>query len=261
MTGHIQRRMTAKQMQTNTEFAASMRSAKDDVRREVLARRELRSPPSGDHETLIEYFLSTNSDDMDFEIARCRPLVTDVFFKDLDTILGRTRFSSKPDEEKIAELEALRQYLSEAIVVIDNAVTNTASAVDRMKKLLTSRDKKATILEMAEANEIDQALVELLQQNIVAARNAEQEDAAKFMEKVLVATSRHFISVQQTSTTMPEKSAALNLQQAAPLMPAAAPTPGQSLLLNATAVPASSGAGKNSSKDNSRKTAGGLYLP
>lgn len=40
--------------------------------------------------------------------------------------------------------------------VIDNAVIKTASAVDRMKKLLTSRDKKATILEMAEANEIDQ---------------------------------------------------------------------------------------------------------
>lgn len=104
-----------------------------------------------------------------------------------------------------------------------------------------------------------QALVELLQQNIVAARNAEQEDAAKFMEKVLVATSRHFISTQQASTTMPEKSAALGLQQAAPLLPpAAAPTPGQSLLLNAQPVPASSG-GKNN--NNERKTAGGLYLP
>lgn len=46
--------------------------------------------------------------------------------------------------------------LNPPLQVIDNAVTNTASAVDRMKKLLTSRDKKATILEMAEANEIDQ---------------------------------------------------------------------------------------------------------
>lgn len=118
MTGHIQRRMTAKQMQTNTEFAASMRSAKDDVRREVLARRLLRSPPpSGDHETLIEYFLSTNSEDMDFEVARCRPYVTPEFFKDLDKILGKERFSSKPDAEKMAELEALRQYLDDAVKV------------------------------------------------------------------------------------------------------------------------------------------------
>ena len=35
-----------------------------------------------------------------------------------------------------------------------------------MAKLLSSRDKKETIIAMAEANEIDQALMDLLKQNI-----------------------------------------------------------------------------------------------
>ena len=43
-----------------------------------------------------------------------------------------------------------------------------------MKKLLTSKDKKEMILEMASKNEIDQPLMHLLQQNVDAAREAEQ---------------------------------------------------------------------------------------
>lgn len=47
-------------------------------------------------------------------------------------------------------------------------------ATENMKKLLTSKDKKEMILEMASKNEIDQPLMHLLQQNIDAARDAEQ---------------------------------------------------------------------------------------
>jgi hypothetical protein len=73
-------------------------------------------------------------------------------------------------------------------------VSSTSSAVDRMKKLLSAPDKKATILEMAAANEIDQALMDLLTQNIDAARAAEQEDAAKFMEKVKQAAAKYLVT-------------------------------------------------------------------
>eukprot|EP00967_Tisochrysis_lutea_P003789 scaffold4494_cov18-Tisochrysis_lutea.AAC.4 len=47
-------------------------------------------------------------------------------------------------------------------------------AAENLKKLLTSKDKKEMILEMASKNEIDPALMHLLQQNIDAAKDAEQ---------------------------------------------------------------------------------------
>jgi hypothetical protein len=45
-----------------------------------------------------------------------------------------------------------------------------------------------------QANEIDAALLDLLQQNIEAARTAGQEDAAKFMEKVRQATMKFTVT-------------------------------------------------------------------
>ena len=127
-------------------------------------------------------------------MARCRPRINAAFFKQLDNLIGQERFAAKPDEERLAELETLRQYLEEGAEAVDKAVTATASAVDRMKKLLSSQDKKATILAMAADNEIDQALLDLLQQNIDAARMAGQEDAAKFMEKVKTATAKFMVT-------------------------------------------------------------------
>ncbi len=144
-TGLIARRMTQKMMEQNREFAAEMQRTKDDLRRAVLTRREARNPPD-DHIELIEYLLNTEAEDMQFEMARCRPKLTKEFFKQLDTIIGRERFAPKPDEERVAELDMLRQYLEEGVEAIDKAVVSTASAADRLKKLLTSKDKKAMIL-------------------------------------------------------------------------------------------------------------------
>jgi hypothetical protein len=129
-----------------------------------------------------------------WEVARCRPQLTPEFFKQLDTLVGAERFAAKPDEDRLAELDLLRKYLEEGAEAVDKAVAATTTAVDRMKKLLTSPDKKACILAMAEANEIDAALLELLQQNIAAARQAGQEEAANFMEKVRNATAKFVVT-------------------------------------------------------------------
>ncbi len=48
---------------------------------------------------------------------------------------------------------------------------------------------------MAAANEIDQALVDLLQQNIDAAKAANQTAPAEFMEKVKVAVAKYLVTV------------------------------------------------------------------
>jgi hypothetical protein len=67
-------------------------------------------------------------------------------------------------QERLAELDLLRKYLEEAVEAVDKAVASNISAVERMKKLLTSPDKKQCISDMAAANEIDVALIDLLQQ-------------------------------------------------------------------------------------------------
>lgn len=111
------------------------------------------------------------------------------------------RLGSNPDEERVAELSMLQQYLEEALAALD-AVTKTMTApADRLRRLLTAKDKAAMLYEMAGAwrawlcvglptpcatgnNEIDQPLIELLDQNIAGASMANNEDAVVFLTKI-----------------------------------------------------------------------------
>jgi hypothetical protein len=99
-----------------------------------------------------------------------------------------------PDEERLAELETLRDYLTAAVDAVDKATAAWTAAPERLKKLLTSKDKKAMLLEMAGAGEIDQALMNLLEENIAGARAAGQQEAAEFMVKVQQAAQRYVIT-------------------------------------------------------------------
>lgn len=49
----------------------------------------------------------------------------------------------------MAELELLKEYLTGAVQKLDNEVQGKVAPLDRMKKLLTAKDKKAMLLEMA----------------------------------------------------------------------------------------------------------------
>jgi hypothetical protein len=54
----------------------------DDDRKVQLFRRESRTPPeAGDHDGLIEYFMNTVTEDMQFEVSRWRPTLNDSFFR------------------------------------------------------------------------------------------------------------------------------------------------------------------------------------
>lgn len=174
------------------DYAAAMLRAQTEAEKAVLTRRMTRTPPEDNNE-LVEYLLNTDQQDIEFEAARCRPKLTPDFFKVLDTLIGNERFAAKPDQERLAELEVLRKYLEDMTKAVDVAVAKIASASDRMKKLLTAKDKKQMILDMAADNELDQGLVLLLQQNIDAAREAGQEEAATFMEKVKGAISKFVV--------------------------------------------------------------------
>jgi hypothetical protein len=192
----IARRMLHKQVQNNKELAALVAQTQNVAEQQALARRATRSPPGEDNDELVEYFLNTMAEDMEYEVARCRPQLNADFFRQLDKRIGTERFATPPDEDVLAELTTLREYLTAASEYVDKTIRQTTSAVERMKKLLSSKDKKACILEMAETNEIDQSLIDLLRQNATAARIAGQEDAATFMEKVLAAASKYVITIE-----------------------------------------------------------------
>ena len=78
------------------------------------------------------------------------PHATQSLFAGLFHVVLQERFAAKPDEERLIELETLRQYLEEGKEAVDKAVASNISAVDRMKKLLTAPDKKEMIRQMAE---------------------------------------------------------------------------------------------------------------
>lgn len=75
--------------------------------------------------------------------------------------------------------------------MIDKTVSESGSVAERLKKLLTAQDKKAVMLEMVAANEIDQLLVDLLEQNIEAAEKSEETEKAAFMQKLRDACKRY----------------------------------------------------------------------
>ncbi len=63
--------------------------------------------------------------------------------------VGEERFKASANQDRVAELELLMNYLKGAVQKLDSAVEGKVAPLERMKKLLTSKDKKATLLEMA----------------------------------------------------------------------------------------------------------------
>ena len=51
--------------------------------------------------------------------------------RNLDGIIGKERFASEPDEDKLVELEALRDYLKSVCEAIDAMVNKTGGAKER----------------------------------------------------------------------------------------------------------------------------------
>jgi hypothetical protein len=62
--GLIERRMMAKQMETDKDFAKAVAMARDDDQKKLMLRRQSRQPPT-DHIELVEFFLNTQADDME----------------------------------------------------------------------------------------------------------------------------------------------------------------------------------------------------
>lgn len=184
-----------KTLAQNKELAEQVEKERIKAREELLAAREARQPPTSGGRALVDYFLNTDADEMEFEIARCRPLVDAAFLQFLDSEIGALRFAATPNEDALAELEVLRDVLKEGVAAVDANAAALKAPAERLRKLLTAPDKKAALLAMAEANEIDAPLISLLQQNVDAAKAAGNADAVAFLEKVRDAARKFVITV------------------------------------------------------------------
>ncbi|KAL8167845.1 hypothetical protein V2J09_009344 [Rumex salicifolius] len=185
-TGHIARlefkRRLEKDSDARDEFERQIREDKE--RR--LALRESRVVPDTAPE-LIEYLLDTEAQEIEFEIARLRPRLNKEFFSQLKFELGQLRFAVSKTEEmedRIFELEALQKALEEGTEAYDKMQADLIKAKDSLSKILSSKNMKETLLEMVEKNELNTALLTLLDENIVSAQQADQKQAAEFMEKL-----------------------------------------------------------------------------
>jgi hypothetical protein len=156
----------------------------DKAREELEAARDARIQPTT-HAELVAYFFDTEMQEMEYEIVKQRPLLTDDFFAFLIE-----RKDAEEDEEERGKLEALFKVTSEFVGFVDQTTRAMLSPLERLKKLLEAPDKRAMILEMVDKDELDLNLMALLKTNINTARQGGQEDAALFMEKIYAAAAK-----------------------------------------------------------------------
>lgn len=210
--GHITRRAVTKNAQTAEEMEAAVKRQQEAALAEAQARRDATTVPDSPTE-LVDFFLNCDAADMEYFVARTRARLGRDFFAALDGAIGTERFLPEPNEERLAELEGLRAYIEQLLAAQEKVTTGIVSATERLKRLLTAPDKKQCILDMAAANEIDVALISLLQQNIDGAEAAGQAQAAAFMTKVRDACSKYVITPARPSEEDRAKRALQEQQQ------------------------------------------------
>lgn len=175
-TGHLARLEFRRRLERDAEareaFERQVREEKD--RRQAL--RQSRDVPDTPQD-LIEYFLDTEAQEIEFEIARMRLRLNEEFFAQLKFELGQLRFAvnrTQLMEDRLIELEALEKAIQEGIEAYDKMQAELLKARTSLTKILTSKDVKSTLLEMVEKNEVNRSLLALLDENIANAQKGNQ---------------------------------------------------------------------------------------
>ncbi|XP_043687411.1 uncharacterized protein LOC122638614 isoform X1 [Telopea speciosissima] len=192
-TGHIARREFQRRLEKDAEARESFQKHVHEEQERRRALRQSRELPETPTET-IEYFLDTEAQELEFEIARLRHILNQEFFSHLQFELGQLRFAmSKTEamEDRLAELETMQKVLLEGTEAYDKMQADLIKAKESLTKILTSKDVKATLLEMVERNKLNRSLLTLLDENIANAHKGGQKQAAEFMEKVRGAVLRY----------------------------------------------------------------------
>ncbi|KAJ4953556.1 hypothetical protein NE237_030388 [Protea cynaroides] len=188
-TGHLARIEFKRRLEKDAEAREAFENhvREEQERRRILRQsRELPETPA----EMIEYFLDTEAQELEFEIARLRPRLNQEFFSHLQIELGQLKFAvsrTEAMEDRLAELETMQKVLLEGTEAHDKMQVDLIKVKESLTKILTSKDVKATLLEMVERNELNRSLLALLDENIANAHKTGQKRAAGFMEKVRVA--------------------------------------------------------------------------
>ncbi|KAH1267449.1 hypothetical protein GmHk_01G002674 [Glycine max] len=132
---------------------------------------------------LIEYFLDTEAQEIEFEIARMRPRLNEEFFAQLKFELTKHRFLHMEDRQ--IELEALEKAIQEGLGLLEYKLTPCSYLL--IQKPMT----RCKLLEMVEKNEINRSLLALQDENIASAQKGNQKQAAEYMEKLRGAVLRY----------------------------------------------------------------------
>ncbi|KAL0395345.1 UNVERIFIED_CONTAM: hypothetical protein Slati_4500700 [Sesamum latifolium] len=185
-SGHIARLEFKKRLEKDADAREAFERQVREEKERMRALRESRVIPDTIEE-LVEYFLDTEAQEIEFEIARLRPRLNEEFFSHLKLELGKLRFAvskTQDMEDRVIELEALQKALQEGIEAYDRMQSELVSARKNLMKLLTSNDVKATLLDLVELNEVNRSLLTLLDENIANAYQGNQIQAAEYMEKI-----------------------------------------------------------------------------
>ncbi|KAG8374771.1 hypothetical protein BUALT_Bualt10G0030400 [Buddleja alternifolia] len=185
-SGHIARIEFKRRLEKDSEAREAFERQVRDEKERRRALRQSRVIPDTKEE-LVEYFLDTEAQDIEFEIARLRPRLNEDFFSHLKLELGKLRFAvskTQDIEDRVIELETLEKALQEGIDAYDKMQSELITARKSLMKILTSDDIKATLLDMVEQNELNRSLLTLLDENIANAYQGNQTQAADYMEKI-----------------------------------------------------------------------------
>ena len=87
MTGLIDRKLMGNRAQEDKTQKTVMQKFMDAAKAETQAKRDAREVPEDKYE-LIAFLLDTEATDMQFEVARCRPLQDDEYFEVLNKQIG-----------------------------------------------------------------------------------------------------------------------------------------------------------------------------
>ncbi|BFG31479.1 hypothetical protein CerSpe_177530 [Prunus speciosa] len=185
-TGHLARIEFKRRLERDADAREAFERQVIEEKERRRALRESRFAPDTAEE-LIEYFLNTEAREIEFEISRLRQRLDKEFFSHLQYELGQLRFAvskTQDIEDRLIELEALQKALLEGTEGYDKMQTDLIKAKQSLTKVLTSKDVKATLLEMVERNELNRSFLALLDENIANAHKGNQKQAADFMEKL-----------------------------------------------------------------------------
>ena len=181
----IDKKLRARELELEKKEDEERQEEYEKAREELEAAREARIQPTT-HAELVAYFFDTEFNEMEYEIVKQRPKLTDEFF----AYLIEARNAASADEEEQGKLDALYKVTSEFVGFVDQTTRAMLSPLERLTKLLNAPDKRAMILEMVDKDELDLNLMALLKTNINTARQGGAEDAAVFMEKIYKAAAK-----------------------------------------------------------------------